>query len=90
MTALKTYEVTNGLTPDVTGTYEDAGEHEGKRSYELAGNGWFIWWDGVEAWYISTERGVPGANHWARIDPNIEGLYDEGGEAVGVATVTEI
>ncbi len=86
----KTFEVTGELTPDATGTYEDAGEYNGKRSYELTGNGWFIWWNGIDKWVISTERGVATGNWWARVDPNIEGLYTPQDTALGDATVTQI
>lgn len=90
VTDLKTYEVTGVLNPDATGTYEDDGEHAGKRSYELAGNGWFLWWDGIDTWYISMELGVKGAGYWSHADPNIEGDYEPKFEADGIATVTEI
>lgn len=90
MTPKKSYEVTGELTPDATGTYNDAGEHNGKRYYELAGNGWFLWWDGDANWLLSTEIGVTEDNWWTRTDPNIEGLYIPRGTATGTATVTEI
>ncbi len=86
----KTYEVTGTLNPDSTGTYEDAGEHNGKRYYQRAGNGWFIWWDNIAAWWISTVLGVKGASYWGRTDPDIAGPYSAFGGASGEATVTEI
>ena len=84
------YEVTGDLTPDATGTYEDAGEHYGERYYQRTPNGYFLWWNGLDTWYISTELDIPGAAWWQRIDPNIEGIYAPGGTAVGDATVAEI
>lgn len=90
MTVTKTYEVTGELDPDVTGTYEDVGEFNGKRSYELTGNGWFIWWDDLADWWITTERGTLGPPHWNRHDPTIEGVYPPTPPADGFATVTEI
>lgn len=90
VTPEKNYEVTGELAPDSTGAYADAGEHNGKRYYQLAGNGWFIAWDGDTTWLLSEVLGVVGARGWRRIDPDIEGNYDFYGTATGVATVTEI
>lgn len=84
------YEVTGELTPDVTGNYEPIGPYGGKPSYELTGNGWFLWWDIAGRWVISNERGVTAGDWWARVDPNIEGVYGNEGTALGDATVTEI
>jgi len=78
------------MTPDCKGTYEDAGEYNGKRSYQLVGNGWFIWWDPEGNWAISTERGNVGANFWVLFDPEIAGTYSAGGDAEGDAIVTGI
>jgi len=78
------------LSPDVTGTYNPIGPYNDKPSYQLATNGWFIWWDGVDSWKISTLRGTPGAAYWTRTDPAIGGLYTPGGTATGDATVTVI
>jgi len=82
--------VTGELDPDVTGIYEDAGEFFGKRSYELTGNGWFIWWDPLGAdWYISAIRGNKDPPVWLKPMP-ITGNYFPTPPANGVATVTEI
>lgn len=78
------------MTPDAKGTYEDAGEFNGKRSYQRTPDGWFIWWDGASIWTISTERGNPGMEHWLRNDPDIEGEYEPMFLVEGTATVTEI
>jgi len=86
----KTYEVTGVLTPDIKGTYADAGEYNGKRSYKLAGQEWYIWWDGIIAWLITTERGVASPARWLREAPDIEGVYIPLQDAIGEATVTEI
>lgn len=90
MTPTKTYEVTGKLTPDATGTYEDAGEHGGKRYYQRFLNDRFLWCKSALEWYISETLGVLEGSWWSRIDPNIEGDYQPGGDAIGVATVTEI
>lgn len=86
----KTYEVTGTLEPDVTGTYEDAGEYNDERYYELAGNGWYIWTDGFDNWFISTALGVKAGAWWVPADPDLEGDYNPAGTAIGIATVTEI
>ncbi len=86
----KSYDVTGELTPDVTGTYNDAGEFNGKRYYQLAGNGWYIHWDGDINWLINDNLGGPGANFWRRSQPTIPGQFFPQDGAVGIATVTEI
>lgn len=78
------------MTPDVKGTYEAVGRHNVKPYYQLAANGYFIWWDLTEVWAISTEPGLLDGNYWVRNDPNIEGLYGPLGTAVGDAVVTVI
>ncbi len=84
------YEVTGELTPDATGTYLPIGPWNDKPAYELASNGWYIWWDGVDAWMITATLGVVAGPIWDRTDPNIVGNYVPLGGAVGIATVTEI
>ena len=78
------------MTPDVTGTYNPIGPYNTKPSYELVATGWFIWWDGIDTWKISTVRGTEGVNWWDRNDPSIEGVYSPAGTAVGDATVAEL
>lgn len=81
--------MTAGLDPEVEGTYEDAGEFDGKRYYSRNSD-WFIWFDSlVPAWYISTALGVTGDEFWKRDDLDIEGEYTQQGAATGPATVTE-
>jgi len=86
----KTYEVTGDLTPDVTGTYENGGEYEGKRYYQRTVDPWYIWWNGISHWFISEVLGLTGVARWSRMDPDIEGEYEPLGDALGDATVTEI
>lgn len=82
--------MTGTLVPDVTGTYNPIGSYNDKPSYEIVATGWFIWWDGIDSWKISTVRGTEGADFWTRNDPAIEGVYTPGGTATGDATVTEV
>jgi len=82
--------VTGTLSPDVTGQYDPVGPYNDKPSYEIVATGWFIWWDGINSWKISTVRGTEGANFWTRANPAIEGVYTPGGTATGDATVAEI
>lgn len=84
------HRVTGALTPDVTGDYLPNGIYNAKMSYQLVGNGWFIWWDAVDRWTISNTKGISAGNWWHRIDPDIEGAYVPQGTAVGIPTVTEI
>ncbi len=85
----KTYEVTGDLTPDATGTYEDAGEHNGKRYYVRGDSAYYIWWHLAGSWIISTDLDVLAPGHWFRMDPSIEGLYEPDGTYLGDPTVTE-
>jgi len=78
------------LSPDVTGTYNPIGSYNDKPSYEIVGTGWYIWWDGVDTWNISTLRGTQGTAYWTHALPGIEGAYTAGGTATGEATVTVI
>ncbi len=82
--------MTGEVTPDITGPYEYDGDYYERPSYRLVGNGWFIWWDGVQTWNITDVKGVPYGYFWYRIDENIEGTYEPGGDAIGIPTVTEI
>jgi len=85
-----THRVTGALTPDVTGDYRPIGLHNGKMSYELEGNGWFIWWNGINTWIISTEVGLEHDDWWERVNALVVGAYNPLGGAIGIATVAEI
>lgn len=78
------------MNPDATGTYIESGSYKGKIYLKRTDNSYFVWWDGIAAWWISTVLAVKGASYWGRTDPNIEGAYSELGGATGEATVTEI
>ena len=84
------YRVTGELTPDVTGDFEPIGPYADHPSYELGGNGWFIWWHFQDAWVISQVRGTFGVSSWLKPTPGIEGTYTHQGEALGDAEVAEI
>ena len=86
----KNYEVTGELTPDMTGAYEDTGEFNDKRYYYRPPVDGFIWWTGLDRWIISQMLGDTSGAFWHNISPNIEGIYDPQGGALGDATVTEI
>lgn len=73
----------------MTGTYNPIGAYNGKDSYEIVATGWFIWWDGINSWKVSTVRGTEGTDYWTRMSPDIEGPYTPGGTATGTATVAE-
>jgi len=82
--------VTGTLSPDVTGTYNPIGLYNGEASYEIEATGWYIWWDGIDTWHISTLRGTVGTNYWSLTAPGIEGVYTPTLPATGDATVAEI
>ncbi len=87
---LRSYEVTGTLDPDTTGTYNPVLSYNDKRCYEITTTQWFLWWDGIDTWNISTIPGIQGTDFWTRTDPDIEGLYTPGGTATGDATVSLI
>jgi len=84
------HRVTGDLTPDSKGDYLPHIVYFGKMSYRRTDGAYFIWWDAIDSWTISTILGTTTPVHWLRVDPNIEGEYQPGDEATGVATVTEI
>jgi len=75
------------LSPDVTGIYKPIGLYNEKPSYQIEGNGWFIWWDDTDTWHISIGRGTLGTAWWSRVDPVIAGQYINEGTANGTADV---
>ncbi len=84
------FEFTGALAPDSTGYYQDDGLFNGKMSYYLVGNGWFLWWDNVSKWIVSQVKGVLGAAYWGRLAPTIPGLYTPQLGAAGLGTMAEI
>ncbi len=85
-----THRVTGVLTPDSTGDYWPRGIHNGKTYYSRGDNAWFIWWDNIDTWWISSTLGILTANKWLLTAPDVEGLYTAVPPAAGVATVAEI
>jgi len=79
--------ITGTLTPRVTGTYVLKGNHNNKQYYQRPDEAWFLWWDGVDTWNVSSALGVQGDDFWTRTDPDIEGDYAPGGTAEGTLTV---
>lgn len=84
------HRVTGVLSPDTTGDYLPDGLHNGQMSYADSTSTWFIAWNGIANWFLSTIKGAAGPNFWSRADPDVEGLYTPGGAATGIATITEI
>jgi len=82
-----TYEATGTLDPDITGTFEYHNEYNGKSSYKLSGQEWYIWWDNVDTWVISTAQGTADANYWERTSSIRHGDYSPTGGASGDASV---
>ncbi len=74
--------------PDATCNYVYAGELNGRAYLRRLDGLWFIWWDGIENWYISDVLGAPEEYWWIRDEPSIEGIYYPFGASLGNATVT--
>jgi len=82
--------VTGDLTPDVTGDYREVGNFQGKRYYYSPETNWYIWWDGVDKFWLSDELGVLAGPHWRHPCDEPHGIYTAQGGAIGAAGVEEI
>lgn len=80
--------VSGTLFPDIAGRYQPIGDYNLRPSFEKEGGGWFIWWNGVNSWIISTVRGLGGVAYWTRTNPSEKGTYTPTPPATGIATVT--
>ncbi|MCK5616901.1 hypothetical protein KAR91_84345 [Candidatus Pacearchaeota archaeon] len=80
--------VTGTLDPRANCTYHKGGTHNDRPYYLRDDAEWYIWWNGVDRWWISSELGITGIDKWSRIDPDIEGDYTNQPFAEGTATVT--
>ncbi len=89
------FVLTGAITPDVTGSYFEAGVYDGKPYYKLKDQNWFIWyWSGGEPaqyfWYITTEVGAAPGAYWYKFKAYYEpptGYYQPSGGAIGMPTV---
>ena len=82
------YHLTGTLSPDATSNYlREPALYNGKESWARETPGYYLWWDGIDTWTISTELGTPGTAYWTRQDPNPVGLYSPQGTATGDATL---
>jgi len=67
--------VTGWTNPDCAGKYELAGTHGPKDYYKRTDSVYFIWWNGLDDWYISDTLDVIVGGAWERESTNIEGEY---------------
>lgn len=81
------YNVTGILVPDSSGSYFYAGSFGGVSYARRADGAWFLWWDGVQSWNITSILGGACEFIWERESPDIEGLYIGAFPATGDATV---
>lgn len=73
--------------PDATDDYRVVGWYHGKE-YAISDSGdYYIWWDSIDTWTISTVLGSKGTDWWERTDPIFYGVYSPAGTATGDATV---
>ena len=62
--------------PDCQCTYELGGAFNGKAFYKRVVAGFYLWWDGIDTWYISPTLGTPGAaGHWTLTQASPVGVY---------------
>lgn len=75
--------------PDSVDDYDTMGRYNGKDYATNSGNTFYIWWDGIDSWIISTTLGTTGTDYHKRTDPAFLGVYGPEGSATGDATVAE-
>ena len=79
--------VTGTITPDSTGDYHVIQIYNGNVFYKRNDGAYYIWWDGVDSWIISTALGVTGAIYHKRSWAGAVGQYSPIGGATGWAFV---
>jgi hypothetical protein len=81
------YKVSGSLTPDTTGCFSSGVCYAGRPGYANALKTFFIWWDGIDSWFISSSLGETTGPYWKRTATTIIGAYDPYGGSIGTATV---
>jgi hypothetical protein len=82
------FNVTGPTTPNINQNYYAEATYNGKSYYTRIDALFFLWWDGIDSWYISSVKGTPGTAYWKRTDPDTIGEYAPAGTATGTATVS--
>lgn len=93
------YDVAGELDPDAAGNYTSESESpfdplnklpesDKRPTYVSSDRKFFLWWDGVNTWFLSDLVGCLDNPYWSRVDPVIRGAYNPQNGAVGVATVS--
>lgn len=78
------------LTPNATCNYEVFNLHNERPCYHrITTEDYFIWWDGIDSWIISSTLGVVGTAYWKRTNLEMFGTYTQQGTATGTATVAQ-
>jgi len=73
--------------PDCQCNYVLGGAFNGKAYYRRVVAGYYLWWDGIDTWYISAILGTPGADYWTLTQASPVGVYTLGGTATGAPEV---
>jgi len=81
--------VSGTISPDSTGDFFTLGWHNGKGYCKHLTESFYIWWDGIDSWIISSAVGVTGTDYHKRTNPSIIGIYAIEGSATGEATVSQ-
>lgn len=69
--------------PDCQCNYVLGGAFNGKAFYKRTIAGFYIWWDGIDTWYISEVLGTPGDGHWTLTAASPVGVYTPVAPATG-------
>lgn len=93
------YDVDGVLTPDATGNYTSESESpfdplnklpesDKKPSFVGPDREFFLWWDGVDTWFLSDSVGCLDNPYWSRVGALTKGVYNPHNGAIGQAGVT--
>lgn len=83
------YHVSGILNPNATCNYDITGQHDGKNYLRRKDGSWFVWWSILyDCWFITALLGEFTGPYWLREQPVMEGDYDAGPGASGIATLS--
>jgi hypothetical protein len=81
------YIITGTLTPAAAGNYTCESGYKDRPTYVGPLRAFFIWWDGINSWYISTCVGDASGPCWKRTALCLIGDYNPYAGATGIATI---
>lgn len=83
------HNISGTIIPDSTGDYDVLGHYEDRPWSKHQTENFYIWWDGIDSWIISTVLGTTGDDYHKRTDINVNSIYSPEGIATGDAIIAE-